>query len=83
MKKIVEFVPKVILGFLLILLGICTFVIIAIPIVFLVERALSIFVLISIAVVLRISWVIGSIMVEIIKRAKKGCECERNRDTEI
>lgn len=70
MKKIVEFVLKIILGFLIFSLGICGAVIIAIPIGFLVKKAECIILLILIVWFLRIMWCIGSAAVEVIKRAK-------------
>lgn len=70
MKKIVESIFKMIVGFLLFSLGICGVVIIAIPIVFLVKKAECIILLILIVCFLRIVWCIGSAAVEIIKRAK-------------
>ncbi len=70
MKKIIESLFKLVLGFLLFSLGACAFVIIAIPIVFLVEKAERIILLILIMCFLRILWCIGGAAVEIIKRAK-------------
>lgn len=70
MKKIVEFVLKVILGFLLFSLGICGAVILAIPIGFLVKKAENIILLILIVWFLRIMWCLGSAAVEVMKRAK-------------
>lgn len=72
MKKIIEIVLKVVVGFLLFLLGVCASAIIIIPISFFVEKTVYIFLLIIIGGVLRISWCIGSVLVEIIKRAKGG-----------
>lgn len=70
MKKITESIFKMVVGFLLILLGVCAYVIIAIPICFLVKKAENIILLILIVWFLRIMWCIGSAAVEVIKRAK-------------
>lgn len=70
MKQIIESIFKLVLGFLLFSLGVCAFAIIAIPIVFLVEKAERIILFILSVWLLRIMWCIGSAAVEIIKRAK-------------
>ncbi len=70
MKKIVESIFLMIVGFLLFSLGICGAVIIAIPIGFLVKKAECIILLILIVWFLRIMWCLGSAAVEVIKKAK-------------